>query len=153
MAERTLILVKPDGVARRLIGEVVGTLERKGLALRALKLVQLTRDQAQRHYAPLQDKPFYPPLIDYITSGPVVALVAEGRNAVSQVRSLMGATDPSNADPGSLRGRLALDIGRNVIHGSDSVESAEREIANLFQADELVDIPYPDCSWIAEADR
>jgi nucleoside-diphosphate kinase len=145
--ERTLVLVKPDGVARRLVGEVIGALERKGLRLVAMKLMVLSRAQAERHYAPLRERPFYPALIDFITSGPVVAAVAEGPDAVAQWRTSMGATDPAKAAPGTLRQRLALDVQMNLVHGSDSVEAAAREIANLFAPDELVQTAYPDERW------
>lgn len=148
--ERTLVFVKPDGVARRLVGEVVGRLERKGLALVGMKMMRLSREQAERHYAPLADKPFYPGLIRFITSGPVVAMVWEGPRAIAQVRAVMGATDPLQAVPGSIRGDLGLDVGRNVVHGSDGPESAAREIANVFSPDEIVGGPLPDEAWLVE---
>jgi nucleoside-diphosphate kinase len=146
--ERTLVLVKPDGVARRLVGEVVGRLERRGLCLVAMKLMRMERAQAERHYAPLADRPFYPGLIRFITSGPIVAMVWEGPRAIALVRAAMGATDPLAAAPGSMRGDLAVDVGMNVVHGSDGPESAAREIANLFAPSELVGGAMPDEGWL-----
>lgn len=132
MSERTLVLVKPDGVARGLVGEVVGRLERKGLKLVALELRTLDRSVAETHYGEHASKPFYGELVDFIVSGPLVALVVEGPRAVEAVRSLMGVTDPVKAAPGSLRGDYALDIGANLVHGSDSPSSAKREIDLFF---------------------
>jgi nucleoside-diphosphate kinase len=129
---RTLVLIKPDGVARGLAGEVVGRLERKGLTLAALQLRTLDRATAQSHYAEHEGKPFYAGLIDFITSGPLVALVAEGPRAIEATRALMGATDPVVSTPGSIRGDFALEVGQNIVHGSDSPESAAREIALFF---------------------
>ncbi|MCM3883805.1 nucleoside-diphosphate kinase [Frankia sp. R82] len=131
-AERTLILVKPDGVSRGLVGEVVGRLERKGLTLVALELRTLARSVAETHYGEHSSKPFFGELVDFITSGPLVALVAEGPRAVEASRGLIGATDPVKAAPGSLRGDYALEIGQNLVHGSDSPESAKREIDLFF---------------------
>ncbi|ABD10588.1 nucleoside-diphosphate kinase [Frankia sp. CcI156] len=130
--ERTLILVKPDGVSRGLVGEVVGRLERKGLTLVALELRTLERSVAETHYGEHASKPFFGELVDFITSGPLVALVAEGPRAVEASRGLIGATDPVKAAPGSLRGDYALEIGQNLVHGSDSPESAKREIDLFF---------------------
>ncbi|MCK9876362.1 nucleoside-diphosphate kinase [Frankia sp. AgPm24] len=131
-AERTLILVKPDGVSRGLVGEVVGRLERKGLSLVALELRTLERSVAETHYGEHASKPFFGELVDFITSGPLVALVAEGPRAVEASRGLIGATDPVKAVPGSLRGDFATEIGQNLVHGSDSPESAKREIDLFF---------------------
>jgi nucleoside-diphosphate kinase len=131
-AERTLILVKPDGVRRGLVGEVVARLERKGLSLVALELRTLEREVAERHYAEHTDKPFFGELVEFITSGPLVALVAEGPRAVEAARGLIGATDPVKAAPGSIRGDFALEIGENLVHGSDSPESAAREVGIFF---------------------
>ncbi len=130
--ESTLVLVKPDGVARGLVGEVVSRLERKGLRLRALDLRTLDRSTAEQHYAEHEGKPFYAGLVEFITSGPLVALVAEGPSAVEAVRRLMGVTNPIEATPGSVRGDYATEIGRNVVHGSDSTASAAREIGLFF---------------------
>ena len=132
MTERTLILVKPDGVARRLVGEVIDRIERKGLALVAMELRTLTRDVAEQHYAEHTEKPFFGGLVDFITSGPLVALVAEGPDAARAVRGLMGATNPLDAAPGSIRGDFAVEIGENIVHGSDSPASAEREVKLFF---------------------
>ena len=135
--EQTLVLVKPDAVQRGLIGEIVGRLERRGLQLIAMKLMQVTEELAGRHYAEHREKPFFPGLVAFITSAPVVAMVWEGPGAVAMVRTMMGATNPANAAPGTIRGDLAVDFGMNVIHGSDSVESAAREVDLFFAADEL----------------
>ena len=132
MSERTLVLIKPDGTARGLVGEVVGRLERKGLTLAALELRTLDRATAEQHYGEHEGKPFYAGLIDFITSGPLVALVAEGPRAIEATRGLMGATDPVTSTPGSIRGDFALEVGQNIVHGSDSPESAAREIALFF---------------------
>lgn len=130
--ERTLVLVKPDGVRRGLVGEVIARLERKGLILVAVTLRRLERSTAEQHYAEHAGKPFFAGLVDFITGGPLVAVVAEGPRAVAAVRGLMGVTDPVAAAPGSLRGDCALTIGENLVHGSDSPESAVREIALFF---------------------
>ena len=130
--ERTLVLVKPDGVRRGLAGEVIGRLERKGLRLVALELRTLDRVTAEEHYGEHRERPFFGELVEFITGGPLVALVAEGPNAVAAVRRLMGVTNPVEATPGSLRGDYALEIGQNLVHGSDSPESAQREIGIFF---------------------
>jgi|SRR5436190_14754288 len=130
--ERTLVLVKPDGVRRGLIGEVISRLERKGLGIVALELRTLDRGIAEEHYGEHKDKPFFGELVTFITGGPLVALVAEGPRATEAVRGLMGVTDPVAATPGSLRGDHALEIGQNLVHGSDSPESAAREVALFF---------------------
>ncbi len=133
MSERTLVLVKPDGVARGLVGEVIGRIERKGLTLAALELRRVPRELAEQHYAEHTDKPFYGSLLEFITSGPVVAAVVEGERAVAAFRQIAGGTDPvSKAAPGSLRGDFALETQSNLVHGSDSAESAEREIKLWF---------------------
>jgi nucleoside-diphosphate kinase len=134
VSERTLVLVKPDGVRRGLIGEVVSRLERKGLTIVALELRTLPREVAEEHYGEHKDKPFFGELVDFITGGPLVALVAEGPRAIEGTRGLMGVTDPVKANPGSLRGDYALEIGQNLVHGSDSPESATREIGLFFPA-------------------
>ena len=148
--QRTLVLVKPDGVQRGLVGTIVGRLERRGLKLVGLKMMRITRDVAARHYAEHQGKPFYDGLIAFITSGPVVAMIWEGREAVSVVRSLMGATDPLKAAPGTIRGDLALDLGMNLIHGSDSSARAETEISLFFGEGELHDYERTADRWIRE---
>ncbi len=135
--EQTLVLVKPDGVKKNLIGEVISRFERRGLKVSALKLVKITKEQAESHYAEHTDKPFFGELVDFITSGPVAAMVISGENAIKAVRGQMGATNPLDSVPGSIRGDFALTIGENIVHGSDSPESAAREVANFFKADEL----------------
>jgi nucleoside-diphosphate kinase len=132
MAERTLVLIKPDAMRRRLAGEIVSRLERRGFDLRAAKLVHVEAELAERHYAEHAEKPFFGELVEFITSGPTLALVVEGESAVSVVRTTIGATNPANAAPGTIRGDLALAMPDNLVHGSDSPESAEREIALWF---------------------
>jgi nucleoside-diphosphate kinase len=132
VAERTLVLIKPDAVRRGLIGEVVGRLERKGLTIVALEQRTLDRDTASQHYAEHDGKPFFGELVDFITGGPLVAIVAEGHRAVEAVRALMGVTDPIASAPGSIRGDFATEIGQNLVHGSDSLESAAREVKLFF---------------------
>jgi nucleoside-diphosphate kinase len=131
-AERTLVLVKPDGVSRGLVGEVISRLERKGLTLVALELRTLEKTTAETHYGEHASKPFFGELVEFITSGPLAALVVEGPRAIEGVRGLMGVTDPVKAVPGSIRGDFALEIGQNLVHGSDSPESAAREIDLFF---------------------
>ena len=149
-AERTFAMVKPDGVQRSLVGECIRRYEARGLKVVGLKLMQVPRSMAEQHYAEHKGKPFYPGLVDYITSGPVVALCLEGKNAVAVVRAVNGATKPWDAAPGTIRGDLALDIGRNVVHGSDSVESAKRELEIYFGKDDLVDWTPADAKWVTE---
>lgn len=130
--QRTLVLVKPDGVARGLAGEVIGRLERKGLTLVAMELRTLDRATAEEHYGEHSERPFFGELVDFITSAPLVALVVQGPHAIAGTRGLIGATNPVEATPGSIRGDYALEIGQNLVHGSDSEESAKREIAIFF---------------------
>ena len=132
MSERTLVLVKPDGVRRGLAGEVISRLEKKGLTLVAMELRTLDRSVAEEHYAEHKERPFFGELVEFITGGPLVALVVEGPNAVAGTRRLMGVTNPVEATPGSIRGDYALEIGQNLVHGSDSPESAAREIGIFF---------------------
>jgi nucleoside-diphosphate kinase len=136
--ERTLVLVKPDAMARGLAGEIVRRIEARGMILRAAKLVRVDRDLAERHYDEHREKPFFGELVEFITSGPTLALVIEGESAISVVRSTVGATNPVDAAPGTIRGDLALAMPDNLVHGSDSAESAEREVGMWFGADELV---------------
>ncbi len=136
--ERTLVLVKPDAMQRGLAGEILGRLERRGLTVRGAKLVVVERSLAEQHYAEHAAKPFYGELVDFITSGRTLALVVEGESAISVVRTTIGATNPTGAAPGTIRGDLALAMPDNLVHGSDSSESAEREIGLWFTADELV---------------
>ena len=149
--ERTLVLVKPDGVQRGLVGVILGRLEARGLKLVGLKLLRVDEALARRHYAAHLDKPFFAGLLQHITSGPVAAAVVEGEHAVEAVRQLMGATDPVKAAPGSVRGDLALTIGRNLIHGSDSSESAATEVALFFQPEELVSWSWVLEPWVIES--
>ena len=138
MAERTLVLIKPDAMERRLAGEILGRFEQRGLAVRAAKLVQVDRELAGRHYEEHTEKPFFGELVEFITSSPTLALVLEGESAVAVVRTTMGATNPVDSAPGTIRGDLALAMPDNLVHGSDSLESAEREIALWFSDGELV---------------
>ncbi len=135
--ERTLVLMKPDAMQRGLAGEVLSRLERRGLRIAALRLFQMDEAMARRHYGEHEGKPFYEGLISYITACPIIAAVMEGSDAVEVVRRTIGATNPAEAEPGTLRGDLALETGRNLIHGSDSPKSAKREIALFFREDEL----------------
>lgn len=144
--ERTLVLVKPDGVERGLIGEVIARLERRGLRLAGMKFMQMSQELAARHYAEHEGKPFFEGLIDYITSAPVVAMVWEGRDAIAAVRKTMGVTRPAEADPGTIRGDFALEVGRNIVHGSANAEDAVREVGLFFSDNELVD-------WVRDTDR
>lgn len=132
MSERTLVLIKPDGVARGLVGEVIGRIERKGFTIVALELCTLSRDVAEAHYDEHRDKAFFRDLVDFVTGGPLVAAVIEGPDAIVQWRSMMGATNPVNAPLGTIRGDLATEMQNNVTHGSDSAESAAREVGLFF---------------------
>jgi nucleoside-diphosphate kinase len=149
-SERTFAMVKPDGVQRGLVGEIIRRYEARGLKLVGVKLMQVPKSMAEEHYAEHKGKGFYNGLVSYITSGPVVALCLEGKNAVSVVRTVNGATKPWDAAPGSIRGDLALDIGRNVVHGSDSVEAAGRELSIYFGKDDLVSYEVANAKWITE---
>lgn len=148
--EQTFVMIKPDGVQRGLIGEIIGRFERKGLTLKAMKMITIQKTLAEQHYAEHKGKGFYDALISYITSGPVVAMVWEGGNAVEVARSLMGATDPVKSAPGTIRGDFGMFTGRNVIHGSDSPESARREIALFFNDYELQNYQKIGQEWLYE---
>lgn len=148
--ERTLVLVKPDGVQRGLIGEIISRLERRGLKLVGMKLMQVDDGLARKHYGEHVDRPFFAGLVAFITSSPVVAMAWEAENAVEAVRNTMGQTNPTTSPPGTIRGDLALDIGRNLVHGSDSPESAERELGLFFGAGELLDYARANDGWIKE---
>jgi nucleoside-diphosphate kinase len=132
VAQRTLVLVKPDGVKKGLIGEIISRLEKKGLKIAAMRMLQMDKALARKHYAVHKGKPFFAGLVEFITSGPVVAVVVEGEKSVEVVRKLMGETDPVKAAPGTIRGDYGLDIGENLIHGSDSEENAQKEIVLFF---------------------
>jgi nucleoside-diphosphate kinase len=148
--ERTLVIVKPDGVQRGLIGPIFSRLEARGLKIVGLKLVQVSQELAARHYAEHEGKPFYPGLLQYITSGPVIVGCVEGTSAVQMVRNTVGATNPLNAAPGTIRGDYALDIGRNLIHASDAPATADRELGLWFNAGELVAYDRDVDRWIFE---
>jgi nucleoside-diphosphate kinase len=148
--QRTLVIVKPDGVQRGLVGPILSRLEARGLKFVGLKLVQVSQELAARHYAEHEGKPFYTGLLGYITSAPVVVACVEGTSAVQMVRNVVGATNPLNAAPGTIRGDLALDIGRNLIHASDAPETADRELALWFSEGELVSYSRESDRWILE---
>ena len=148
IVQRTLILLKPDAVQRRLVGEIIQRFERKGLRLLGLKLVQAGRNLAEKHYAVHKGKPFYDSLLKFLVSGPTVAMVWEGREAVLVARTLMGPTDGTKAAPATIRGDFAISIQNNLVHGSDSVENAQAEIALWFRPDELVAFQPTDAAWI-----
>lgn len=136
-SERTYIMIKPDGVQRGLIGEIIGRFEKRGYKLTALKLFSPKRELLEEHYRDLKEKPFFKKLVDYMMMGPVVCMIWEGRDAVKTGRKMLGATNPLNSEPGTIRGDFCLESGRNICHGSDSVESAEREIKLWFKEDEI----------------
>ena len=151
MMERTFVMVKPDGVQRGLIGETVSRFEDRGLKLVGAKLMQIDQELAEDHYAEHTDKPFFEDLTDFITAGPVFAMVWEGQDAIAQVRTMMGETDPAESAPGTIRGDFGLDLGRNVVHGSDTEPgSAEREIELFFDEAELEDYERIDEPWLYE---
>ena len=147
--ERTFLMIKPDGVQRGIIGTIISRMEHKGLKLVAMKMIHIGEDLAALHYGEHKGKPFYDGLIEFITSAPAVAMVWEGDNAVEMSRTLIGATDPRKAVPGSIRGDLAVFMGKNIVHGSDSIESAGREIALFFKDEELCSytLPQEDCLY------
>lgn len=149
-AQRTLVLIKPDAVQRGLTGEILARLERRGLRIVALRLLHMEEAMARQHYAPHAGQPFFPGLVHFITSSPLVAMVLEGSDAVEVVRQSMGATDPRQAAPGTIRGDLAIDIGRNLVHGSDSPEAAAREIALFFTPEEIISYGRDADRWISE---
>ena len=148
--EKTFAMIKPDALQRGLAGTIISRYEAKGLRIAAMKLMMVNEEMAHLHYAEHTEKPFFKGLVKYITSGPVVALVVEGRNAVAEVRKINGATNPLNAACGTIRGDFAQDTGRNVVHGSDSVESAKREIAIYFNENEVLDYTYLPEKWLYE---
>ena len=148
--ERTLVLIKPDGVQRGLIGEIIGRIERRGLRLVGLKFMPVSDELAAKHYAEHEGKPFYPGLLTYIKSSPVVAMVWEGPNAVAIARQLMGKTKPVEAEMGSIRADFAIDVGRNLTHGSDKPETGERETALWFAPEEIVSWSRDNDRWIFE---
>eukprot|EP01015_Nassula_variabilis_P032156 TRINITY_DN7426_c0_g1_i6.p2 TRINITY_DN7426_c0_g1~~TRINITY_DN7426_c0_g1_i6.p2 ORF type:complete len:177 (+),score=64.98 TRINITY_DN7426_c0_g1_i6:65-595(+) len=148
--ERTFIMVKPDGVQRGLIGKIMSRFEDRGFKLVGAKLVQPPQEQLENHYDDLKERPFFPGLIKYMSSGPVVAMVWEGSNAVALGRKMLGATKPFDSEPGTIRGDYALEVGRNICHGSDSVSTANREIDIWFKKDEIFNWKKADYSWVFE---
>ncbi len=146
--EKTFIMVKPDGVQRNIIGEIVTRFERKGFQLVGAKLMQVSRELAEKHYAEHKDKPFFEELVDFITSGPVFAMVWQGENVIATARQMMGKTNPQEALPGTIRGDFGLTVGKNVIHGSDSPDSAKREIALFFKEEELLNYDKTSNKWL-----
>lgn len=150
LGERTFVLLKPDAVQRSLVGEILRRFERRGLKIVGMKMVRIPKNLAETYYAEHRTKPFFAPLIAYVTAGPIVALVLEGDGAVTAVRKMMGKTNSAEAEPGTIRGDLALTIGRNVIHGSDSTESAAREISLFFKPDEIHAYTRVDEAWLRE---
>jgi nucleoside-diphosphate kinase len=146
--EKTFLMVKPDGVQRNLIGEIVGRFEAKGFQLVGAKLMQIPTELAEQHYGEHKERPFFGELVEFITSGPVFAMVWEGENVISTARLMMGATNPKESAPGTIRGDFAVTVGKNIIHGSDAPESAEREIGLFFKQEELVAYAKDANNWI-----
>lgn len=146
--EKTFLMIKPDGVQRNLVGTIVERLENKGFKLAGAKLMQVSEDLAKTHYQEHQDKPFFGELVDFITSGPVFAMVLEGENVIETARLVVGSTNPQQAAPGTIRGDFGLTVGKNIIHGSDSTESAEREISLFFDDSEILDYSLSNSAWI-----
>ncbi len=150
MIERTFVMVKPDGVQRGLVGKIVERFEQRGLKICAMKMMRIPKELAERHYEEHKGKGFYNPLLDYITSGPVACMVLEGENAVAAVRAMMGKTNPQDAAPGTIRGDFSQVTGRNIVHGSDSSESAKREIKLFFNDYEIHAYERIDEAWLFE---
>ncbi len=146
--QRTFVMIKPDGVQRGLIGEIISRFEKKGIKIVGMKFMSVSRELAEKHYGVHRGKPFFEPTVKYITSSPVVAMVLEGENVIEMVRKMMGKTDPIEAEIGSIRGDYGQFIGRNIVHGSDSVETAEFEINLWFKPEELVDYHKIDEDWL-----
>ncbi|MFC3418193.1 nucleoside-diphosphate kinase [Salinicoccus hispanicus] len=146
--EKTFLMIKPDGVQRNLIGAIVGRLENKGFRIAGAKLMQVSEDLAKTHYQEHEEKPFFGELVDFITSGPVFAMVLEGDNVIDTARLAVGSTNPQQAAPGTIRGDYGLTVGKNIIHGSDSKESAEREISLFFDENEILDYKLSNSAWI-----
>ena len=148
--QRTLVLIKPDGLQRGLVGTILSRLEARGLKIVAMKMLHVGRKMAEQHYGVHRERPFFGGLVEFITSSPIIALVLQGSNAVEVIRHTMGTTNPAQAKPGTLRGDLAVDIGRNLVHGSDSLEAAAAEIDLFFKPEEILDYPRNVESWITE---
>jgi len=149
--EKTLVLLKPDTLQRSLVGPIISRLEQRGLTIIGLKLLQMDNVLASKHYSAHEDKPFFRPLVEFITSGPIVAIALQGKDCVAVVRNTMGSTNPVEANPGTIRGDFGIDIGRNLIHGSDSVESAQTELGIFFDKSELLEEYKDISSWIIES--
>ncbi len=148
--ERTFVMIKPDGVQRGLVGEIINRFEKKGIKIVAMKLVSVSKELAEKHYGIHKGKPFFKPTVDYIISSPVVAMVLEGNNAINVVRAMMGKTNPQEALSGTIRGDYAQFIGRNIIHGSDGPETADFEIKLWFKSEEIADYKKIDEKWLSE---
>ena len=148
--EKTLILIKPDGVQRGLMGEIIGRFERRGLKLIGMKFMQVSRELAETHYGVHRERPFFNALVEYITSAPIVAMAWEGNNAIAAARATIGATKPVDAAPGSIRGDFGMEIGRNLVHGSDSPENGVAEVGYFFSEAELVSWTRANEAWIVE---
>lgn len=148
--ERTFLAIKPDGVQRGLVGEIIGRFEAKGFTLVGLKLVSVSRELAEAHYDVHRERPFFPGLVEFIISSPVVAMVWQGEGVVASARKMIGATNPLNAEPGTIRGDFAVNVGRNIIHGSDAIETAQREIKLWFKDEELVSWEPRLTPWLLE---
>lgn len=148
--EKTLVLLKPDALQRGLAGEIIARLEKKGLKIVALKILRMDKGLAERHYNVHKGKPFFAGLVEFITSGPIVAMALEGRKAIEVVRKIMGSTDSAEAPPGTIRGDLGVDLGHNLIHGSDSTETAKKEISIFFTPGEILSYTRATDPWIAE---
>jgi len=149
--QRTLVLIKPDGVQRGLVGAIISRLEARGLKIVAMKMLQMDREMASQHYDVHRQRPFFQGLVEFITTSPILAVVLEGSNAVELVRRSMGTTDPVQAEPGTIRGDLAVEIGRNLIHGSDSLETAATEISLFFKSEEIPGYTRSVEPWITES--
>ena len=148
--EKTFVAIKPDGVQRGLVGQVISKLEKKGFKLVAMKFMQVSKELAELHYGEHKDKSFFKGLVDFITSGPIVAMVWEGKDVINSIRKIMGKTNPLEADIGTIRGDFGIDIGRNVVHGSDGQESAKREISLFFKENEIVNWEPTIKKWLYE---
>lgn len=148
--ERTFVMIKPDGIQRRLMGKILQRIEQAGFKIVAMKFLKVSQEMAEKHYEIHKGKPFYEGLIKYITSGPVLAMVVEGENAIERIRQMVGSTDPQKAEPGTIRGDFAQHIGRNIIHASDGKETAEKEINLWFRKEDITDYTMQDDKWIYE---
>jgi len=150
MKQKSFVMLKPDAVLRRLTGKILTRFEERGLQILAAKMLVIPRDQAEEHYGEHKEKPFFADLVEYITSGPVLAMVIEGEECITLIRKMVGATNPQEADLGTIRGDFAIDTGRNIVHASDSPASAEREIALFFQDEEITSYQLPDRELVYE---